>query len=162
MLLVGFIEILNLIYMCCFLESGWSRSVRWEGRSWIQTQRLQVSWGSGEKSTKHRPAGGRGDQHGTWHQHSTVQYLLLFEWAAPLPCSSILWFISLNKSNMSTQLTSFQTRRSTRCQEGDDSDNWRRVTRQSRSPTSHRGEWEGRNHTLCHRCESAKPILHPA
>lgn len=59
------------------------------------------------------------------------------------------------------QVSSFQTRRSARCQEGDDCDNWRRVTWQPRSPASHWGLWEGRHHPLCNCCESVRPIFSP-
>lgn len=59
------------------------------------------------------------------------------------------------------QVSSFQTRRSARGQEGDDCDNWRRVTWQPRSPASDWGLREGRHHPLCNCCESVRPIYSP-
>lgn len=78
--------------LLCALGSGWSRTVWRKGGAWIQTQWLQISWGGGETGAEYQPAGRRGDQHCSWHQHSAVQCLLSYKWAVRLHQSSIHLF----------------------------------------------------------------------
>lgn len=81
---------ITVTYRCPCVSTGWSCSIWREGGSWIQTQRLQICWGSSEKSAQHQPTGWRGDQHSSWHQHSAVWYLRL-EKQAGLICNLFYW-----------------------------------------------------------------------
>lgn len=73
--------------------TGWSCSVRWEGGPWIQTQWLQICWGSSEKSTQYQPKRWRRDQHSPWHQRSTVWHS--YKWATLITthafCNLFYW-----------------------------------------------------------------------
>lgn len=134
--------------------TGGSASVRWEGCPWVQTEWLQICWGSCETSTQYQPARRRGDKHSTGHQRGVVWI------AATLVQQSSLSVALVNSSAAFSQLSSLQTRRSPWRQKGDDSYNRRGITRQCRSPAGHRGLRERWDHPLRHRCESAGPIIY--
>lgn len=88
--------------LLCFTGAGRSASVWGEGCPWVQTEWLQIRWGSCEESTQYQPAWRRGDQYSTWHQCSAVGLV-----ATLLQQVSLLQGAFLTTPAVFSQLSSF-------------------------------------------------------